>query len=187
MKFNFSTKETDICESALLLCKEKIGNISNLGGDFVFKLFNVIILNNRGFLLIVKQKKIIGFVLFSYNSNKIFKNLFKKFNFIFFFLIKNILDFKKIFYFILLFNVSIKLKNNIRCELLTIVIKKKYRGLRIGSKLINRAEAFLKQKKIKKYLVRVNNKRNIQFYLKNKFFLTKNDYKYFNFNLIKNL
>ena len=57
MKFNFSTKETDIRESALLLCKVKIGNISNLGGDFVFKLFNVIILNNRGFLLIVKQKK----------------------------------------------------------------------------------------------------------------------------------
>jgi ribosomal protein S18 acetylase RimI-like enzyme len=165
----------DIQQISRLHFKNIKGRLSDLGLDFLTVLYKFLIFNRSNQLLFYKKnKKIIGFILITKKNSSLYKKFFfDKYIYIFIYLIFNILNFKILYNFVLLFFTAFKIHSDksFQCELLSIVVDKKYRNLNLGTKLIFYAERFISKENIKQYIVRTNIKEALNFYKKNNFLL----------------
>lgn len=125
-----------------------------------------------------KKKNILGFILYGDDKEINYKILVKNFFKIILIFFKYLfnLDYIKLIKFLdvsIFFVLSLFFKLNLFFdqELLIIVVDKKYRSKKIGSKLLSYSNNQLKRKKIKLILVKtlIKYNRSILFYKKNKF------------------
>ena len=166
------------------------GNLAILGVNFLHQLY--LFLNERENVFNVvayKDKNIIGFICFTLENNSIYSQFVsRKFFFLIFFLVKNLLNLKKILAFLNLFFLSLfNQKLTYEKELLSIAVMEKYQHKKLGSQMIQNLEDYLKKNKIFEFAVRTekDNFKANNFYKKNLFVLVENYKGRFNLYLKK--
>ena len=183
-------------EIAYLHVENINGKLSNIGVEFLSKIYQTFILDkNIKIWIVVNEKKVTGFLCASTNNKNIYiRFLFNNFFFLSSFFIKNIFNFfilKNIYGLLILLFSSSKKKKLCNSELLSIAISKKFRNKSYGKKLIRNLDIYFKRMHKSEYIVEVEaeNKKAINFYLSNKFkFVFKAQYPLFDtFYLIKKL
>lgn len=166
------------------------GNLAILGVNFLHQLY--LFFNERENVfnvLAYKDNKIIGFICFTLENNSIYSQFVsRKFFFLIFFLVKNLLNLKKILAFLNLFFLSLfNQKLTYEKELLSIAVMEKYQHKKLGSQMIQNLEDYLKKNKIFEFAVRTekDNFKANNFYKKNLFVLVENYKGRFNLYLKK--
>ena len=153
------------------------GSLTFFGYDFIKRLYKTLLSEKNTFFVICfdasERHTLLGYVLFTKEKNNYSKKfVLKNFLFLFFFFLSN---FYRINFYKNIFDICIETSSNpikdTQTELLTIVTINKRLG--IGSKLIQKAENYLKKNFYNKYFTRTEkiNQKAFKFYLKNKFSL----------------
>jgi len=179
-------------EIASLHVKNINGKLSNIGFEFLLKIYQSFLVNkNIRIWILVYDKKLIGFLCGCADNKKIYlKFLTENFFSLIFLFLKNILNLsflRNIYGLIILFLFSDK-SPSINSELLSITISKKFRNKSYGRKLIKKLDIYLRKKNKKEYIVKVEskNKKAINFYLSNKFkHMFKTNYPLFDIDYLK--
>ncbi len=179
-------------EIANLHVKNINGKLSNIGFEFLLKIYQSFLVNkNIRIWILVYDKKLIGFLCGCADNKKIYlKFLTENFFSLIFLFLKNILNLsflRNIYGLIILFLFSDK-SPSINSELLSITISKKFRNKSYGRKLIKKLDIYLRKKNKKEYIVKVEskNKKAINFYLSNKFkHMFKTNYPLFDIDYLK--
>ena len=166
------------------------GNLAILGVNFLHQLYLFFNKRENVFnVLAYKDNKIIGFICFTLENNLIYSQFVsRKFFFLIFFFIKNLLNLKKILAFLNLFFLSLfNQKLTYEKELLSIAVMEKYQHKKLGSQMIQNLEDYLKKNKIFEFAVRTekDNFKANNFYKKNLFVLVENYKGRFNLYLKK--
>ena len=145
-KYNLSY----VNEIANLHVKNINGKLSNIGFEFLLKIYQSFLVNkNIRIWILVYDKKLIGFLCGCTDNKKIYlKFLTENFFSLIFLFLKNILNLsflKNIYGLIILFLFSDK-GPSINSELLSIAISKKFRNKSYGRKLIKKLDIYLRKK-----------------------------------------
>lgn len=145
--------------------------LPSLGNDFLRTLYRGILEGNQsiGFVYIMEEK-VVGFVLASKDTNKLFKDVIqRRWPMLVLTALKRIINspslLPKIFETFFYPN-KVRYEDNIIAELIVIAVDKKYRGEKIGKELINILNKMFFKEKIYTYKVVVfkNNKQANNFY-----------------------
>ncbi len=151
------------------------GFISSMGIDFVTSLYEAIVQNKSSFgIVAVKNERVLGFVAFTTNINKLYKSVVWKKGVKFVLLLAgNLWSFKRIkkMFETLLYPAKTKNMNLPSAELLSIAVEPEEQGKGLASQLINNGFKHYQETNIDKVKVTVgaDNKPGNKLYLKSGF------------------
>lgn len=149
--------------------------ITQFGPRFLRNIYKIILSSKIGFICYAKEeKKLLGFICVIFASRQLFPALVKRLPILLPSMLKGILDdlslLKKTFGSV---SYGKNTQAEIPCELLVIAVNPDFRSQKIGERLLQSAEDFLAQKKIRRYKVTVHQEMaaSRRFYEKNGFSL----------------